>query len=94
MSRSRSRSRSPSPSPSRNSSPAPNGGGAGDPDGVKIHIGNLSFDTDEERLRTAFSDFGSITDVFLPKDRMNNNRPRGYGFVTFADQSAADKAIA
>eukprot|EP00565_Helicotheca_tamesis_P002227 CAMPEP_0185735830 /NCGR_PEP_ID=MMETSP1171-20130828/26265_1 /TAXON_ID=374046 /ORGANISM="Helicotheca tamensis, Strain CCMP826" /LENGTH=217 /DNA_ID=CAMNT_0028406263 /DNA_START=21 /DNA_END=670 /DNA_ORIENTATION=+ len=96
---SRSRSRSRSPEPARNDdAPQSNGGGGGGggdaEEGVKIHVGNLSYDTDESRLRSTFGEFGTITDVFLPVDRMNNNRPRGFGFVTFADKESADNAVA
>lgn len=49
--------------------------------------------TDEPRLREAFGEFGNVTDVFLPMER-GTSRPRGFGFVTFADRTAAEAAIA
>jgi len=48
--------------------------------------------TDETKLREAFSEFGSVTDVFLPTDR-DTGRQRGFGFVTFASRSDAQFAI-
>lgn len=48
--------------------------------------------TDEQRLRDEFGQFGTVTDVFLPMDR-NTQRPRGFGFVTFSNRDAAEKAI-
>ena len=39
-----------------------------------------------------FGEFGTVTDVFLPKDR-NSGRLRGFGFVSFADRQAAETAI-
>ena len=48
--------------------------------------------TDEPRLREAFGEFGTVTDVFLPMER-GTSRPRGFGFVTFANRDAAEAAI-
>jgi RNA recognition motif-containing protein len=50
--------------------------------GTKLYVGNMSFDTTEEKLRTAFGQFGSITDVYIANDR-ETGRPRGFAFVTF-----------
>jgi len=33
---------------------------------VKLYVGNLSYDTTEDRLREVFQRFGTITDVFCP----------------------------
>ena len=52
----------------------------------------LKTETDEKKLRDAFSAFGEVTDVFLPTDR-DSQRPRGFGFVTFARRSDAQDAI-
>lgn len=74
--------------------PAENGGGTdGTKDTVRLYLGNLSYETDESKLRNIFSEFGEVTDVFLPSDRMSG-RPRGFGFVTYADRTAAEAAIA
>lgn len=64
-----------------NGGTAENGGGGDAPlvgtkDTVRLYLGNLSYETDESRLRTLFSEFGEVTDVFLPSDRMSG-RPRG-----------------
>ena len=48
--------------------------------------------TDEARLREEFSQFGTVTEVFLPTER-GTQRPRGFGFVTLATRDAAEKAI-
>lgn len=48
--------------------------------------------TDEARLRTEFSQFGAVTEVFLPVER-GTSRPRGFGFVTLANRDAAERAI-
>lgn len=70
------------------------GAGAGGHDEeMKLYIGNIDYSTDDKRLRDAFSKFGTITDCFCPVDRASN-RPRGFGFVTFAGREDAMKAIA
>ena len=59
----------------------------------KLYVGNLPFSTSEDALSTLFSQYGEITSVNLIKDR-ETGRPRGFGFVEFADQSHAEAALA
>jgi len=59
----------------------------------KLFVGNLSWDTNDDSLNTAFSPFGEITEATVISDR-HSGRSRGFGFVTFVDDEAADKAIA
>ena len=79
------------PPPSSTTGGGADGGGTGEE--LKLYIGNIDYSTDDQRLRDAFSKFGSITDCFCPVDRASN-RPRGFGFVTFANRDDAMKAIA
>jgi len=57
------RERSRSPEPAAAPAPAP----ASTEEGVKLYIGNISFDTDENRLRSTFEPFGEVVDVYLPQ---------------------------
>ena len=57
----------------------------------KLFVGNLSFDTTEDSLRTAFSAFGSVTDVHLPTDR-ETGRPRGFAFITLGTEQESKLA--
>ena len=59
----------------------------------KLFVGNLSWDTNDDSLNAAFSPFGEITEATVISDR-HSGRSRGFGFVTFVDDEAADKAIA
>ncbi len=59
----------------------------------KLFVGSLSWNTDDRGLREAFSPFGEITEATVITDR-DTGRSRGFGFVTFDDDDAADKAIA
>lgn len=58
----------------------------------KLFVGSLSWGTDDMGLRTAFERFGDVTDAKVITDR-DSGRSRGFGFVTFADDTAADQAI-
>jgi len=59
----------------------------------KIFVGDLSWDTTDQGLHQAFTKFGEIAEAKVITDR-DTGRSRGFGFVTFDDDSAADKAIA
>jgi RNA recognition motif-containing protein len=58
----------------------------------KLFVGSLSWNTDDHGLREAFAPFGEITEAKVITDR-DSGRSRGFGFVTFEDEEAADKAI-
>lgn len=69
------------------------GGIVGAPGSVpKVYVGNLSYHTDEDRLRTIFEEFGVVLGVRIPKDR-ETGRARGFGFVTLDDLRHANNAI-
>lgn len=59
----------------------------------KLFVGGLSFDTTEAGLRDGFAKFGDLVEAKVILDR-DTGRSRGFGFVTFAEGSAAKKAIA
>ncbi len=58
----------------------------------KVFVGGLSWNTGDEELRDAFSQFGEISDVKVITDR-ETGRSRGFGFVTFSDNDSVQKAI-
>ncbi|TFK44563.1 hypothetical protein BDQ12DRAFT_565722, partial [Crucibulum laeve] len=53
---------------------------------------NLSWNTTDDTLRQAFSDFGQVLDSIVMRDR-DTGRSRGFGFVTFSSGQEADAAI-
>lgn len=59
----------------------------------RLYVGNLSFDSNEDDVRNAFSAFGEVTSVHMVTDR-DTGRPRGFGFVEMADGDQAEAAIA
>jgi RNA recognition motif-containing protein len=54
----------------------------------KLYVGNMSFKTTEDELRSAFGQFGSVTDVYVAMDKMTG-RPRGFAFVTMGTPEEA-----
>ena len=60
--------------------------------GTKVFVGNMSFETTREELQELFAQAGEIAEVVIPTDRMSG-RPRGFAFVTFANDEAAAAAI-
>ena len=61
---------------------------------TKLYVGNLSFDTTEDSLRTLFAQHGAVESAKLISDR-DTGRPRGFGFVEMsnADASRAMQAL-
>ncbi len=59
----------------------------------KLFVGNLSWNTTSEGLHQAFSAFGEVTEATVISDR-DTGRSRGFGFVTFAEESSAEAASA
>jgi cold-inducible RNA-binding protein len=57
----------------------------------KLYVGNLSFKTTEDELRSHFGQFGSVTDVYVAMDKMTG-RPRGFAFVTMGTADEAKVA--
>lgn len=55
--------------------------------GTKIYVGNLPFDTEEDELISMFTQYGKVNECFLPLDR-ETGRPRGFGFITMAEEEA------
>ena len=59
--------------------------------GNKLYVGNLSFDTTDQELEQAFSEYGEVSSAAVVRDR-DTNRSRGFGFVEFAQEADAQKA--
>jgi cold-inducible RNA-binding protein len=57
----------------------------------KLYVGNLSFKTSEDDLRSHFGQYGSVTDVYVAMDKMTG-RPRGFAFVTMGTEEEAKQA--
>jgi RNA recognition motif-containing protein len=59
---------------------------------VKLYVGNLSYSTTEDDLRTLFAQAGTVASVALIKDR-DTGQSKGFAFVEMSTQAEAQKAI-
>jgi len=57
-----------------------------------IYVGNLSFDTTEDQIRSLFETYGAVDRVSIITDR-DTGQPRGFAFVEMTDDEAASKAV-
>lgn len=58
---------------------------------VRFYLGRLARETDERILRTHFSRFGEVTEARVMRN--SEGKSRNFGFLTFANRSAASRAI-
>ena len=58
----------------------------------KVFVGNLSFQTTESDVRSAFEQYGTVESVAIITDR-DTGRSKGFGFVEMSEEDA-NKAIA
>ena len=58
----------------------------------KLYVGNLSFNTTENELQTAFAAHGNVIEAKLMTDR-DTGRGRGFAFVTMGTAEEAQSAI-
>lgn len=59
---------------------------------MKIFVGNLSFQSTDESIRSAFGAHGQVDEVAIITDR-ETGRPRGFCFVTMPNDNEAQAAI-
>ena len=60
--------------------------------GKKLYVGGLAWATDDNGLADAFASFGTVAEAKVITDR-ETGRSRGFGFVTFDEEAAAQSAI-
>ena len=60
---------------------------------MNIFVGNIDYSVTEQDLRELFAPYGVVDRITLITDR-ETGRPRGFGFVEMADDTAAKAAIA
>jgi RNA recognition motif-containing protein len=61
--------------------------------GKKLYVGNLSYNTYEDNLRTLFQSFGTVVSAKIITDRDSGNS-KGFGFVEMGSDDEARAAIA
>lgn len=57
-----------------------------------LYVGNLSYETTEETLRTLFAEYGQVESCNLITDRYTG-RSRGFAFVEMSTEEAAEAAM-
>lgn len=60
--------------------------------GNKLYVGNLSYATTEEDLKTLFANAGTVASVEVIKDR-ETGRSKGFAFVQMSTDAEAENAI-
>lgn len=58
----------------------------------ELYVGNISWDTTQERLKAHFEQVGAVIDAKILTDR-ETGRSRGFGFVTLGSDEEAQEAI-
>ena len=59
---------------------------------MNIYVGNLSYQTSDEMLHAAFTEYGTVDAVRIITDR-DTGRPKGFGFVEMAVKSEGEAAM-
>jgi len=59
---------------------------------IRLYVGNLPYEVNEERLREMFSPFGTVVTATVIINKFNN-QSKGFAFVEFADDASAREAI-
>ena len=58
----------------------------------KLYVGGLPYSTTEDQLREAFAQAGEVSSAIVIMDKMTG-RSKGFGFVEYASDEDATKAI-
>ncbi len=60
--------------------------------GMKLYVGNLSYEVNNTSLEELFTPYGSVRSAQVIQDR-DTGRSKGFGFVEMADDNAARSAM-
>ncbi len=59
---------------------------------IKIYVGNLSFNTNEDELKGLFESYGAVDSAKIITDQFTG-RSRGFGFIEMENREEGLKAI-
>ena len=59
---------------------------------MKLYVGNLPFSFTDKDLRELFAPYGEVSEVVIISDKFSG-KSKGFGFVTFANDEAGQKAV-
>lgn len=60
---------------------------------MRIYVGGISYNTNNDGLRNLFAEVGEVTDVHIVEDKYSG-QSKGFGFVEMPNDSEAQAAIA
>ena len=60
---------------------------------TNVFVGNLSYETTQDELYTAFANYGTVDRVNIITDR-DTGQPRGFAFVEMPNRNEAEAAMA
>jgi RNA recognition motif-containing protein len=60
-------------------------------EGMKLYVGNLSYNTSEEDLRKSFTEFGTVESVAVITDKYTG-QSKGFAFVEMSSREEAQAA--
>ena len=60
--------------------------------GIKIYVGNLSFNTSEDELKGLFEGYGAVDSAKVITDQFTG-RSRGFGFIEMENREEGLRAI-
>lgn len=60
---------------------------------TKLFVGSLPYSVDDDQLAQLFADAGAVVSARVIRDRDQNNRSKGFGFVEMGSEEEAKKAI-
>lgn len=61
--------------------------------GARLFVGNLNFELPDDALRDTFAEFGLVQRAEIVRDRFEEGRSRGFGFVEMASPKDAERAL-
>jgi len=60
---------------------------------MRIYVGGISYNTNNDGLRNLFAEVGEVTDVHIVEDKYSG-QSKGFGFVEMPNAAEAQAAIA
>ena len=60
---------------------------------MNIYVGNVPYAATETDLKKLFEEYGQVVTATIIRDRDNNNRSKGFGFVEMKNQKDGERAI-
>lgn len=60
---------------------------------TRVYVGNLPYTMRTEELYKLFAEHGKVSDAVVMMEPNDNNRSKGFGFVTMPSRLEAEKAI-